>query len=76
MYSFVGAASGLLAQGTSAESSQASELSIYGPSPRPDGRKITVERRGRVCLIGLNRPNVHHRVDPEAFSALARAYAA
>ncbi|MBE7209447.1 MAG: crotonase/enoyl-CoA hydratase family protein [Gluconacetobacter diazotrophicus] len=36
--------------------------------------KITIERRGQVMLIGINRPYIHNRVDPEAFRALARAY--
>jgi enoyl-CoA hydratase/carnithine racemase len=76
MSSLVGWTSGMLAQGASVESSQASERVVDGPSRPPDGRKITVERRGQVCLIGLNRPDVYNRVDPEAFSALARAYAA
>lgn len=76
MSSLVGGTSALLAQGTPVESSQASERGIDGPSPPPDGSKVTVERRGQICLIGLNRPDVHNRVDPEAFSALARAYAA
>lgn len=35
--------------------------------------KITVERRGGICLIGLNGPEVHNRIDPEAFSALSWA---
>ena len=39
----------------------------------PAGR-ISVERRGQVVLIGLNRPYIQNRLDPEAFSGLARAY--
>jgi enoyl-CoA hydratase len=35
---------------------------------------ISVERRGQVVLIGLNRPYIQNRLDPEAFSGLARAY--
>lgn len=66
----------MLAQASPVEGSPTSERGLDGPSPPSDGRKVTVERRGQVCLIGLNRPDVHNRVDPEAFSALARAYAA
>jgi enoyl-CoA hydratase len=36
--------------------------------------KITVERRGQIVLIGVNRPQVDNRFDPEAFFGLARAY--
>lgn len=75
MSSLAGGTSGLLAQVGSVESSETSERRFDGPSPPPADRKVTVERRGEVCLIGLNRPQVHNRVDPEAFSALARAYA-
>ena len=36
--------------------------------------KITVERRGQIVLIGVNRPQAGNRVDPDAFFSLARAY--
>jgi len=36
--------------------------------------KITVERRGQIVLIGVNRPQVHNRFDPDAFFGLAKAY--
>ncbi len=36
--------------------------------------KITVERRGQVVLIGINRPRVYNRFDPDAFLGLAQAY--
>ena len=42
--------------------------------PASPTAKISVERRGLLVLIGLNRPYIQNRVDPEAFSALARAY--
>ncbi|AWN35997.1 enoyl-CoA hydratase-related protein [Methylobacterium radiodurans] len=61
---------------SSAEGSHATAGRIGGPSPPPSDRKVTVERRGSICLIGLNRPQIYNRVDPEAFGALARAYAA
>ncbi|WP_331285157.1 MULTISPECIES: crotonase/enoyl-CoA hydratase family protein [Methylobacteriaceae] len=76
MSSLGGGALGLLAPGRPVESVQASERRLDGPSPPPPDSKVTVERRGEVCLIGLNRPHIHNRVDPEAFGALARAYAA
>src|SRR5580658_976910 len=36
--------------------------------------KITVERRGQIVLIGVNRPQVYNRFDPDAFFGLATAY--
>ena len=36
--------------------------------------KITVERRGEIVLIGVNRPQAGNRFDPDAFFGLARAY--
>lgn len=38
------------------------------------GAKITVERRDMIVLIGINRPYIHNRLDPEAFRSLAQAY--
>jgi enoyl-CoA hydratase len=39
----------------------------------PDA-KVTVERRGQIVLIAINRPQMFNRVDPETFYGLARAY--
>ena len=36
--------------------------------------KLTVERRGQIVLIGINRPYIHNRIDPETYAGLARAY--
>jgi enoyl-CoA hydratase len=36
--------------------------------------KITVERRGEIVLIGVNRPEAGNRFDPDAFFGLAKAY--
>jgi enoyl-CoA hydratase len=41
----------------------------FGPTA-----KVTVERRGQIVLIGINRPYVHNRIDPETYAGLARAY--
>jgi enoyl-CoA hydratase/carnithine racemase len=35
--------------------------------------KITVERRGQIVLIGINRPYIYNRVDPETYVGLAKA---
>jgi enoyl-CoA hydratase len=55
---------------------------VEGPSgevrmadiPLSSTTKVTVERRGQVVLIGINRPYIHNRIDPEAYSGLAKAY--
>jgi hypothetical protein len=36
--------------------------------------KITVGRRGEIVLIGINRPQIHNRFDPDALFGLAAAY--
>ena len=44
------------------------------PTSLSPGAKITVERRGEIVLIGVNRPRVYNRFDPDAFFGLAKAY--
>jgi len=39
----------------------------------PDA-KITVQRREQIVLIGINRPQMFNRIDPDAFYGLAKAY--
>ena len=41
--------------------------------PLAPGVRATVERRGPVVLIGINRPEVYNRMDPEGSHALAVA---
>jgi enoyl-CoA hydratase/carnithine racemase len=36
--------------------------------------KVTVKRRGQIVLIGINRPNIQNRIDPETYLGLAKAY--
>jgi len=36
--------------------------------------KLTLEQRGKLLLIGINRPYIQNRIDPETFRALAKAY--
>jgi enoyl-CoA hydratase len=36
--------------------------------------KVTVERRDQIVLIGINRPYIHNRIDPETYAGLALAY--
>jgi enoyl-CoA hydratase/carnithine racemase len=42
--------------------------------PPSDASKVTIETRDRVVLIGINRPYIHNRIDPETFYGLAKAY--
>jgi enoyl-CoA hydratase len=42
--------------------------------PPSSTAKFTVERRGQIVLIGINRPYIHNRVDPETYNGLAKAY--
>jgi hypothetical protein len=37
--------------------------------------KITVEPRGAIVLIGVNRPQIDNRFDPDSFYGLAKACA-
>jgi enoyl-CoA hydratase len=36
--------------------------------------KVTIERRGQIVLIGINRPYIQNRIDPETFEKLAEAH--
>jgi enoyl-CoA hydratase len=43
-------------------------------TPLSPTSKVTVERRGQIVLIGINRPSIQNRVDPETYLGLAKAY--
>jgi hypothetical protein len=42
--------------------------------PLSSGVRATIERRGQLVLIGINRPDVFNRFDPETSHALAVAF--
>ncbi|MET4217249.1 enoyl-CoA hydratase [Bradyrhizobium sp. LB7.2] len=42
--------------------------------PYDQRAKITIERKGQTALIGINRPDIDNRLDPDATESLARAY--
>ncbi|WP_249157699.1 enoyl-CoA hydratase-related protein [Bradyrhizobium sp. KB893862 SZCCT0404] len=42
--------------------------------PYGEQTKITIERKGQIVLIGINRPYIDNRLDPDATESLARAY--
>jgi enoyl-CoA hydratase len=53
--------------------SEAAHKTTLGEVPLGADTKLTIERRGQVALLGLNRPTFQNRVDPETFQALAKA---
>ncbi len=46
----------------------------FRETPLSSGAKLTRERRGQIVLLGINRPYVQNRIDPETFERLAEAY--
>jgi enoyl-CoA hydratase len=42
--------------------------------PLSPDTKVTVERRGQIVLVGINRPQMFNRIDPDTFYGLAKAY--
>ena len=43
------------------------EKSHMSDIPLSAGARITVERRGQIVLIGINRPKMFNHIDPEVF---------
>jgi enoyl-CoA hydratase len=61
------------AQSADKNVSQAADVKM-ADIPASATAKVTVERRGQIVLIGINRPDIQNRLDPEAYLALAKAY--
>jgi enoyl-CoA hydratase/carnithine racemase len=36
--------------------------------------KLSVDRRGQIVLLGINRPYIQNRIDPETFRTMARVF--
>src|SRR5580692_11848102 len=53
---------------------QGSEQATLKDVPLSTTVKLTVERRGQIVLLGINRPEIQNRIDPETFEILGRAY--
>jgi enoyl-CoA hydratase len=79
----LGGLSALSGRGAAAQADgQNSDVAIEAPSdqlkmadiPLSSTAKVTVERRGQIVLIGINRPYIQNRIDPETFLGLAKAY--
>src|SRR6516225_6890950 len=56
------------------EAQEQTEATRMKDVPLWPGVKLTVERRGPIVLLGINRPEVHNRIDPETSQSLGRAY--
>ena len=52
----------------------ADDATTLAEVPDMQDNKLTIERRGQVVLLGINRPAAQNRVDPDIFRALARAF--
>jgi enoyl-CoA hydratase/carnithine racemase len=63
-----------LAQTAENESAGAPQATTMAETPISAANTVTVERRGQIVLIGINRPTIHNRVDPETYLGLAKAY--
>ncbi|RFU45475.1 hypothetical protein D0B32_22965 [Paraburkholderia sp. DHOC27] len=61
-------------QSSSSAVAQSAEPTTLRDVPLSPAAKLTIERRGAIVLIGFNRPYIQNRVDPETFTALAKAY--
>jgi enoyl-CoA hydratase len=57
-----------------AEQTDGERATTLAEIPLSEKNKLTIERRGQVALLGINRPYIQNRIDPETFLALARAY--
>lgn len=71
----------VIAPAVSKSATQESEIrAVAAPETRlkdvPAGpnAKLTIERRGQIALLGINRPYIQNRIDPETFEKLAEAY--
>jgi enoyl-CoA hydratase len=53
---------------------QGADITTLQDAPLSTTTKLTVERRGAIVLLGFNRPYIQNRIDPETFTALAKAY--
>jgi enoyl-CoA hydratase/carnithine racemase len=66
-----GIAAGTLATINAAALDAASRLADVQFSPTT---KLTIERKEQIVLIGINRPYIQNRIDPDTFRALAKAF--
>jgi len=65
------AAAAVTAVATVARAQQPDPVTALADAPPSDANTITVERRGDVVLVGLNRPFIQNRLDPPTRVRLA-----
>jgi enoyl-CoA hydratase len=63
-----------LSEGQNVENQRVAPASAMVDVPKSPDTKLTVERRGKIVLIGINRPQMFNRIDPDTFYGLAKAY--
>jgi enoyl-CoA hydratase len=67
----VGIVAGTLAAANAAAQDAAPRLADVPLSPTT---KLTIERKEQIVLIGINRPYIQNRIDPDTFHAMAKAF--
>jgi hypothetical protein len=67
------AVSGAAAQESETPAAASPEVTLEDVPAGPD-TKVTIERRDQIVLIGINRPYIQNRIDPQTFERLAEAY--
>jgi enoyl-CoA hydratase len=40
--------------------------------PLSPNATVTVERRGQIVLIGINRPHIHNRINPQTYAGISQ----
>lgn len=58
----------------SAQTAPESSATTLADIPLSEANTITVERRGQIVLIGINRPFIQNRIDPPTRARLAETY--
>jgi enoyl-CoA hydratase/carnithine racemase len=61
------------AQGQSSAQTSSPDRRTLKDIPLSPTAKLTLERRGQIVLLGVNRPYIQNRIDPDTFENLAKA---
>jgi enoyl-CoA hydratase/carnithine racemase len=68
------ALAGIVTAATETAAQPARPAARLADVPLSPQTKVTVERRGAIVLIGINRPQIQNRIDPETTHGLAKAF--
>lgn len=63
---------GVSGTATAQQASSAAPVTTLDDVPLAPGTTLTVERRGEIVLVGINRPSIQNRIDPPTRTQLAR----